>query len=48
MSQRDVPGLTRAVVPILASLGVQGITVGVNDGSSSPAGNQHIQIEDEI
>jgi hypothetical protein len=30
MSQRDVPGLTRSVIPLLNQAGVQAITVGVN------------------
>ena len=37
MSQRDVPGLTRAAVPLLAAGGVAGLSVGVNGGSSPPA-----------
>ncbi|EFN55987.1 hypothetical protein CHLNCDRAFT_145354 [Chlorella variabilis] len=36
-SQRDVPGLTRAAVPILADEGVKAISVGVNGGSAPPA-----------
>ena len=36
MQQRDVPGLTRAVVPLLARRGVVGISVGANDGSPAP------------
>ena len=32
MSQRDVPGFTRSMVPLLAAAGVTGVTVGVNDG----------------
>ncbi|KAL4451756.1 hypothetical protein ABPG75_007418 [Micractinium tetrahymenae] len=35
-SQRDVPGLTRAAVPILADQGVKAISVGVNGGSAPP------------
>lgn len=37
VSQRDVPGLTRAAVPILAKAGVKGLSVGVNSGSAPPA-----------
>lgn len=37
MSQRDVPGLTRAAIPILAYAGVKAISVGVNSGSAPPA-----------
>ena len=37
MSQRDVPGLTRAAIPILAYSGVTAISVGVNSGSAPPA-----------
>ena len=36
LSQRDVPGLTRAVVPHLRKRGIVGISVGSNDGSPSP------------
>ena len=34
MSQRDVPGLTRAAVPLLANAGVAALSVGVNSGSA--------------
>jgi hypothetical protein len=37
LSQRDVPGLTRAVIPLLARAGVLGINIGVND-ASAPVG----------
>ena len=37
MSQRDVPGLTRNAIPILASEGVRVLSVGVNGGSAPPA-----------
>ena len=30
MSQRDVPGMTRSVIPLLLASGVTAITVGVN------------------
>ena len=52
LSQRDVPGLTRAAIPILVENGVIGISVGVNDGSPAPivpstaacfAGNRQIR-----
>ena len=36
LSQRDVPGLTRAIVPLLAAAGVTGISIGANDGSPAP------------
>ena len=36
LSLRDVPGLSRGVVPLLAASGVVGITIGVNDGSPPP------------
>ena len=36
LSQRDVPGLTRSLIPILASRNVTGITIGANDGSTPP------------
>lgn len=35
--QRDVPGMTRAAVPVLASQGVLALTSGVN-GFSAPPG----------
>jgi hypothetical protein len=31
--QRDVPGLTRAVIPILAAKGIKAVSVGVNPGA---------------
>eukprot|EP01118_Nematostelium_gracile_P005782 TRINITY_DN1838_c0_g1_i1.p1 TRINITY_DN1838_c0_g1~~TRINITY_DN1838_c0_g1_i1.p1 ORF type:complete len:717 (-),score=180.87 TRINITY_DN1838_c0_g1_i1:73-2223(-) len=37
MSQRDVPGVTRAAVPILKKAGVKAISVGVNGATSPPA-----------
>ena len=37
MSQRDVPGLTRGVIPLLNKMGVEAITVGVNSASMPPA-----------
>ena len=36
MQQRDVPGITRAVVPLLAQAGVVGLSIGANDGSPAP------------
>ncbi|GAB4813534.1 hypothetical protein N2152v2_000580 [Parachlorella kessleri] len=36
MSQRDVPGFTRAAIPILYSQGVRAVSVGVNGGSAPP------------
>lgn len=36
MSQRDVPGMTRAVLRHLAARGVRGISVGVNEASAPP------------
>ena len=33
-SQRDVPGLTRAAIPLLAKHGVRAVTVGENDAAS--------------
>ncbi|KAF6263057.1 hypothetical protein COO60DRAFT_1635480 [Scenedesmus sp. NREL 46B-D3] len=33
---RDVPGLTRAVIPVLAAKGVKAVSVGVNPGSAPP------------
>ena len=35
LSQRDVPGMTRGVVPLLQELNVSGITVGLNGGFCS-------------
>eukprot|EP00117_Sycon_ciliatum_P028500 scpid54371/ scgid0629/ len=37
MSQRDVPGTTRSIIPLLKAAGVEAITVGVNPGSMPPA-----------
>jgi len=36
LSQRDVPGLTRAALPALAAQGVRALTVGVNPFSTPP------------
>ncbi|CAD5114874.1 DgyrCDS3907 [Dimorphilus gyrociliatus] len=36
MSQRDVPGLTQAAIPILSSFGVKGLSVGVNPMTPPP------------
>ena len=36
MSQRDVPGLSRAALPILKAAGIRAISVGVNGGSTPP------------
>ncbi|KAH9512453.1 hypothetical protein Btru_039624 [Bulinus truncatus] len=36
MSQRDIPGMTKAVLPLLASRGVKAISVGVNPGTAPP------------
>lgn len=37
MSQRDVPGTTKAIIPTLVANGVRAVTVGVNGGSMPPA-----------
>ena len=37
MSQRDVPGLTRSLIPVMVSRGVEAVTVGVNRVSMPPA-----------
>eukprot|EP00027_Filamoeba_sp_ATCC50430_P016410 CAMPEP_0168573388 /NCGR_PEP_ID=MMETSP0413-20121227/18503_1 /TAXON_ID=136452 /ORGANISM="Filamoeba nolandi, Strain NC-AS-23-1" /LENGTH=745 /DNA_ID=CAMNT_0008606625 /DNA_START=90 /DNA_END=2324 /DNA_ORIENTATION=- len=37
MSQRDVPGTTRAVIPLLRKHGIQALTVGVNAATAPPA-----------
>jgi hypothetical protein len=37
MSQRDVPGMTRAVIPLLVKNGIQAVSVGVNGASAPPA-----------
>lgn len=34
--QRDVPGLTRGAVPVLARAGVRAISMGINPGSAPP------------
>lgn len=35
-AQRDVPGFTRAAVPVLVGQGIKAVTVGVNGGSAPP------------
>eukprot|EP00879_Flechtneria_rotunda_P010814 GHRR01011301.1.p1 GENE.GHRR01011301.1~~GHRR01011301.1.p1 ORF type:complete len:838 (+),score=278.05 GHRR01011301.1:406-2919(+) len=40
ISLRDVPGLTRAAIPVLTSRGIKGLTGGVN-GFSAPPGVPH-------
>ncbi|XP_065831101.1 uncharacterized protein [Oscarella lobularis] len=37
MSQRDVPGTTRSIIPTLVSNGVEALSVGVNPSSMPPA-----------
>eukprot|EP01012_Entosiphon_sulcatum_P032079 TRINITY_DN40828_c0_g1_i1.p1 TRINITY_DN40828_c0_g1~~TRINITY_DN40828_c0_g1_i1.p1 ORF type:complete len:800 (-),score=122.49 TRINITY_DN40828_c0_g1_i1:16-2391(-) len=37
LSQRDVPGTTRASIPLLRQAGIQAISVGVNGASTPPA-----------
>ncbi len=37
LSQRDVPGLSRASIPLLKSKGVSAVSVGVNGASLPPA-----------
>eukprot|EP00123_Amoebidium_parasiticum_P011468 comp20732_c0_seq1/m.27111 comp20732_c0_seq1/g.27111 ORF comp20732_c0_seq1/g.27111 comp20732_c0_seq1/m.27111 type:complete len:818 (-) comp20732_c0_seq1:638-3091(-) len=37
LSQRDVPGMTRSVIPHLSKYGVRFVSVGVNGGSAPPA-----------
>lgn len=37
LSLRDVPGLTRSAVPVLAKAGTLGVSVGVNTNSAPPA-----------
>jgi hypothetical protein len=34
--QRDVPGLSRASIPVFVSQGIKAISVGVNAGSAPP------------
>ena len=36
MSQRDVPGMTSAIIPLMVKAGVKAITVGVNSASMPP------------
>lgn len=36
MSQRDVPGMTRSIIPRLRANGVHTVSVGVNGGSTPP------------
>ncbi|XP_076091967.1 uncharacterized protein LOC143063623 [Mytilus galloprovincialis] len=37
LSQRDVPGMTQAIIPTLVEKGIQAVSVGVNPGTSPPA-----------
>ncbi|GFO45695.1 coiled-coil domain-containing protein 90b, mitochondrial [Plakobranchus ocellatus] len=37
MSQRDIPGMTKALLPLLMKHGVKAISVGVNPGTAPPA-----------
>ncbi|WAR01890.1 hypothetical protein MAR_008448 [Mya arenaria] len=37
LSQRDVPGMTIAVIPTLVKKNIKAVSVGVNDGTSPPA-----------
>ena len=37
LSQRDVPGLTRSMIPILLRNNITAVSIGVNDGSAPPA-----------
>eukprot|EP01117_Protostelium_nocturnum_P008713 TRINITY_DN3123_c0_g1_i1.p1 TRINITY_DN3123_c0_g1~~TRINITY_DN3123_c0_g1_i1.p1 ORF type:complete len:723 (-),score=236.00 TRINITY_DN3123_c0_g1_i1:54-2222(-) len=43
MSQRDVPGITRSIIPHLYDRGIKALSIGVND-ASSPAGIPNINI----
>ena len=36
MSQRDVPGMTSAIIPLMVKAGVKAVTVGVNSASMPP------------
>eukprot|EP01083_Nonionella_stella_P103862 297095_1 len=36
LSQRDVPGLTRSIIPILSRNNITGVSIGVNGGSAPP------------
>ena len=36
MSQRDVPGMTSAIIPLMVKVGVKAVTVGVNSASMPP------------
>lgn len=36
LPQRDVPGLTRAALPVLRAEGIRAVSVGVNSGSAPP------------
>ena len=36
LSQRDVPGMTRALIPLLTGAGVRAVSIGANDGSTPP------------
>lgn len=47
LSLRDVPGLTRAALPILAKYGVKAVSVGVNTFSGPPSVSRIFKWRDE-
>lgn len=55
LSQRDVPGVTKSVIPILKRNNVSAISIGVNGGSAPPGGGYNMfrwkydeELEDSI
>ncbi len=48
ISQRDVPGMTRSIIPILKRNGIQAISVGCNSGSAPPGVPQIFKWHDPI
>lgn len=47
MSQRDVPGTTRAIIPYLSRFGIKAISIGANPGSAPiGAGNAYVWKDD--
>ncbi len=46
--QRDIPGTTRSIIPIMKRNGVKAITVGVNTASMPPAVPSVINWKDSV
>ena len=44
LSQRDVPGMTQAAVPVLVRSGVRAVSVGVNNAATPPDGEMALLV----